>query len=243
MVSVVQHAPRLPVTVFVGAAPITPPPPRIANVSRVFPRIGPAEALGAVAIWRRTETAAQSKERTGFPRGPYKHDLHFLFHRLPLGLLEAPLGQRVWQQFEISNLARISSSDAGRCDKYTPSREFLCAFTSFLPGAVFACKAQLPTCRRNAKSGNPVFPARFGNTSQAITSGPAWFCCAHRLRLGRRQEGLRPRDGAIKNRLPGGSAWPTCQSGRPRKTYRPMASMRASSFAGEPVNRPVGGRR
>src|ERR1035438_7744364 len=52
--------PRLPVRV-VGPELVTVELPRTAKVLKLLPRIGSAKALGAVATWKRTQAAAQTR--------------------------------------------------------------------------------------------------------------------------------------------------------------------------------------
>jgi len=57
----VGEAPTLPVITDPVPSMVTPAPPRIAKVLKLLPRIGSAEALGAVATWKRTHAAAQRR--------------------------------------------------------------------------------------------------------------------------------------------------------------------------------------
>src|ERR1019366_7962064 len=56
-----QQAPTLPVITDPVPLMATPAPPRIAKLAKSLPRIGPAEALGAVVIWITAGAAAQRR--------------------------------------------------------------------------------------------------------------------------------------------------------------------------------------
>jgi hypothetical protein len=84
-----QQPPTLPVITDPVPLMATPAPPRIAKLAKSLPRIGLAEALGAVVTWITADAAAQRRNvltlRISFKNAAF----HFiLFHKTPASLFD-----------------------------------------------------------------------------------------------------------------------------------------------------------